>query len=57
VWTGPFKRGVRRLDARLTTSFSKGDWVVAIARGERPMGFLARPGAKPFAFTNPVWVE
>lgn len=56
-WTGPFARGVRRLDARLRAALAKGDWVIAIARGERPMTFLARPGAKPFAFTNPVWVE
>jgi len=57
AWTGPLADGVKRLDARLRHSFAKGDWIVAIARGERPMGFLPRPGAKPFAFTNPVWVE
>ncbi len=57
VWAGPFARGVRRLDARFRMTFDKGDWVAAIARGERPMEFLARPGAKPFAFTNPVWIE
>jgi hypothetical protein len=57
TWTGPFPRGVRRLDARVVATLAKGDWVVAIARGERPMTFLARPGAKPFAFTNPVFVE
>jgi hypothetical protein len=27
------------------------------ARGDREMKFLARPGAKPFGFTNPVWIE
>jgi hypothetical protein len=57
VWAGPFARGVLRLDARFRMTFDKGDWVVAVARGERPMDFLARPGAKPFAFTNPVWIE
>jgi hypothetical protein len=56
-WTGPFARGVRRLDARFATPLGKGDWLVAIARGERPMTFLARAGAKPLAFTNPVWIE
>jgi len=57
AWTGPFATGTRRLDARFTTTLVKGDWVVAVARGEREMKFLARPGAKPFGFTNPVWIE
>jgi hypothetical protein len=66
-WTGPFggggsaagsdRTGVRRLDARLSIPLAAGDWVVAIVRGERPMSFLARPGAIPFAFTNPVWIR
>jgi hypothetical protein len=55
--TDPLASGTRRLDARFTASLAKGDWIVAIARGERPMGFLARWGAKPFGFTNPVWIE
>src|SRR5205814_501097 len=57
VWTGPFARGVRRLDARLNVTLNKGDWVIAVARGDRAMAFLARPGAKPLSFTNPVWIE
>lgn len=57
AWAGPFGRGVRRLDARLTATLRKGDWIVAIARGERPLTFLARPGAMPFSFTNPVFIE
>ncbi|MGD0529296.1 MAG: CehA/McbA family metallohydrolase [Polyangiaceae bacterium] len=57
AWTSPFPLGTRRLDARFTTTLAKGDWVVAIARGDREMKFLARPGAKPFGFTNPVWIE
>jgi hypothetical protein len=57
AWTGPFARGVRRLDAHLTATLARGDWVIAVARGERPMTFLARAGAKPLSFTNPVWVE
>jgi hypothetical protein len=57
AWTVPFADGPKRLDARLQHSFAKGDWIVAIARGERPMRFLPRAGAKPLAFTNPVWVE
>jgi hypothetical protein len=56
-WTGPFTKSTRRLDARLDISLAKGDWLLAVARGDQPMTFLARPGAKPFAFTNPVWIE
>jgi hypothetical protein len=56
-WTGPFASGTRRLDARTTLSLAKGDWLVAVARGDRPMTFLPRWGAKPFAFTNPVWIN
>jgi hypothetical protein len=59
-WTYPFAdggTGVRRLDARFTTPLAAGDWVIAVARGDRPMGFLTRAGARPFAFTNPVWIQ
>jgi hypothetical protein len=56
-WKGPFAAGVRRLDARFRARFVEGDWVLAIARGERPMTFLPRDGAKPFGFTNPVWIR
>jgi hypothetical protein len=59
AWTaaGAFAAGARRLDARVTATLAAGDWVIAIARGEKEMGFLARPGAKPFGFTNPVWAR
>jgi hypothetical protein len=35
----------------------KGDWILVIARGTKPMSYLYRAGARPFAFTNPIWVE
>jgi hypothetical protein len=57
TWTGPFAGGVRRLDAGSKIALASGDWVLAIARGDRPMAFLPRAGAKPFAFTNPVWIR
>jgi hypothetical protein len=57
TWTGPFPRATRRLDVRFETPLAKGDWVIAIARGERAMTFLPRLGAKPLSFTNPVFVE
>ena len=57
VPTGPFAGGVRRLDARFTMALASGDWVLAVARGDRPMTFLPRAGARPFAFTNAVWIR
>jgi hypothetical protein len=56
-WAGPFAHGVRRLDAHVKIPLTKGDWLIAVARGDQAMTFLARPGAKPFAFTNPVWIQ
>jgi hypothetical protein len=56
-FAGGFARGVRRLDVRFIATLGPGDWVVAVARGDRPLTFLPRPGAKPLAFTNPVWIE
>jgi hypothetical protein len=43
---GPFAAGVRRLDARFTAPLAAGDWLVALARGDREMKFLARPRGK-----------
>jgi hypothetical protein len=57
AWVGPFSRGVRRLDATFTATLVPGDWVIAVASGDAPMRFLPRDGAKPFAFTNPIWTR
>jgi hypothetical protein len=46
-----------RFEIHTRRTFAKGDWVIAVARGSKPMGFLHRSGAKPFAFTNPIWVD
>ncbi|WP_129349330.1 CehA/McbA family metallohydrolase [Sorangium cellulosum] len=46
-----------RVTERTRQTLRKGDWVIAIARGSRPMDHLHRPGALPFAFTNPVFVR
>ncbi|AUX42449.1 uncharacterized protein SOCE26_038820 [Sorangium cellulosum] len=48
---------VTRITERTRQALRKGDWVLAIARGARPMEHLHRPGALPFAFTNPVFVR
>jgi hypothetical protein len=45
------------LEQRTRETLKKGDWVIAIARGSRPMEHLYRPGARPFGFTNPVFVR
>jgi len=37
-------------------ALAAGDWVIAIARGSKPMDAYA-PGVLPFAFTNPVFVR
>ncbi len=57
VWTGPFPKGSAPLRGPRQAPLHKGDWIVAIARGTKPMSYLYRPGARPFAFTNPIWVE
>ena len=46
-----------RFDKTIALSASSGDWLVAIARGARPMKQLYRSGALPFAFTNPIRVK
>jgi hypothetical protein len=56
-WSGPFAGGARRLDAHIRSHLVSGDWVIAIARGDRAMSFLSRGGATPLGFTNPVWVQ
>lgn len=50
-------RATDRLDEIVRVSAKRGDWLVARVRGEQPMPLLYRSGAKPFAFTNPIWVE
>jgi hypothetical protein len=57
VWTAPFPKGPHRFEVHTTRPLAAGDWVLAVARGTRPMSYLHRPNARPFAFTNPVWVE
>jgi hypothetical protein len=57
AWGTPFPKGPHRFEARLQKTLEKGDWIVAVARGSKAMTYLHRPNAKPFAFTNPVWVE
>lgn len=55
--TRGFAEGVRRFEAKLPRTAKPGDFFVVIVRGETPMKTLSRKDAKPFAFTNPVFVE
>jgi hypothetical protein len=57
AWSAPFPAGPHRFEAHLKKKLVTDDWIVAIARGTKPMTYLHRPNARPFAFTNPVWVE
>ncbi|HVY44343.1 MAG TPA: hypothetical protein VHB21_00630, partial [Minicystis sp.] len=57
TWTGPFAAGAKRFDQRTKKRLARGDFVIAVARGSKPMVYLHRPGARPFGFTNPIFVR
>jgi len=57
TWHPRAGAAVVRLDETAHVTLHSGDWILAIARGSKPMTFLHRPGALPFAFTNPVRVR
>ena len=44
-------------EVHVTRPLRQGDWILAVACGERPMTYLHRSRARPSAFTNPIWVE
>jgi hypothetical protein len=46
-----------RLDTRWRAPLPAGAWLIAVARGRRSMPHLYRRGARPFAFTNPIWIR
>jgi hypothetical protein len=63
-WRAPFspeRRGKDKValhfERQVKETLHKGDWIIAIARGSRPMAALYRRSAQPFGFTNPIWVE
>jgi hypothetical protein len=57
VWNVAPTAAVTRLDERVKLRLAKGDWVIAVARGTKPMTLLHRAGATPLAFTNPIFVD
>ncbi|TKD02234.1 CehA/McbA family metallohydrolase [Polyangium fumosum] len=44
------------IEQRSRETFEKGDWILAIARGNKPMDAYV-PGVPPLSFTNPVFVR
>ena len=57
VFDGPFTGSGSRFLKTFSVRVEKGDFLTAVVRGERDMEWLARKRAKPFGFTNPIWVE
>ena len=57
TWTIDGKAGKRPWTFQIKERLKKGDWVIALARGQKPMTYLHRSGAQPFAFTNPLFVK
>ncbi len=57
TWHPKSGGSVVRLDETAHLRMRAGDWVIAIVRGTKPMTFLHRYGALPFAFTNPIWAR
>jgi len=47
----------RPITLKAQADLKAGDWVIAIARGTKPMTFLHRQNAQPFAFTNAIYVK
>jgi len=56
-WKIDKKSGKPPWHFKAKATLKKGDWVVATARGSKPMTFLYRSGAIPFGFTNPIFVN
>ena len=54
---GAKKPGKRPWRLTHKETLKAGDWVIAIARGTKPMTYLYRQTATPFAFTNPIFVK
>jgi hypothetical protein len=48
---------ITRLEVTESIELDEGDWLIAVARGDKPMPHLYRDNAMPYAFTNPVWIS
>ena len=68
VWVGPPVRRLswfrvprskkpRRFHKKIRLSRQRPGFVIATAQGERALRNVAQEGTRPFAFTNPIWLE
>lgn len=57
TWKIDKKQGKRPFQLSHKEALKKDDWVIAVARGKKPMTYLYRAGATPMAFTNPIFVK
>jgi len=46
-----------RIDSELELVLPAKTFVVAVARGERELPNVFLPKIRPYAFTNPIWIE
>jgi hypothetical protein len=46
-----------RLDVKHRVEVTSGDWLLVLVSGDKSMRNTYRKNAKPFAFTNPIWVR
>jgi hypothetical protein len=55
----PAKRtsNVVRVDAAFDLILPAKTFVVVVARGERELPNVFLPKIRPYAFTNPIWIE
>lgn len=53
----PKKQKKRPFSREHKLTLKKDDWVIALARGKKPMTYLYRSGATPLSFTNPIFVK
>lgn len=57
AWVAADLSAARPILLQQEMDLKPGDWVIAIARGSKPMTFLFRQAAQPFAFTNAIYVK
>ncbi len=50
-------RAVVRLDKTVEVPVNSPTFLVVTVKGERGLPNVSRDGTKPFAFTNPIWIE
>ncbi len=54
---GPFPAGPHAAELSTQVELRPGDWILAVAGGDKEIDALFRRGVVPYAFTNPVFVS